>query len=999
MKRPIQTIRYSLLKRTLFLLFFILNWAGGVVAQLQVYNHPELKWRTIETEHFFVHFHQDEERTASLVAKIAEEIYEPITSLYEYIPDGKIHFIVRDHDDESNGAAFYYDNKIEVWASAMDFQLRGTHNWLRNVVTHEYCHLISLGAGRKMPRQIPAVYLQWLDYEKEKRPDVIHGYPNTLVSFPMAGTIIPPWFAEGMAQFHRAGLDYDTWDTHRDMVLRTAVLGERLLPLSEMAVFGKNSLGNERVYNQGYGLTLYLVGQYGEAVLRDLVKAMTTPWRMSFSGAVKKVLQKSERALYDEWVDWLGQGFSKGSDRVRQNLVQGQILEQSGMGNFHPVFSPDGKRIAYLSNRGGDYLSQMNLTLYDLTSGKRRRLVSGVTSSVSWSPDGKKLVYAKKTARTRQGSHYYDLYTYDLKNRKEKRITRSLRARQPNWSLDGRRLVFIVEEDGTSNLAVVGVNGRGFKKISSFKNGEQIYSPRWFGNDGKIVFALSEERDGRDIAVIDSSGLNLQYLVETEDDERDPFPDVDGKNLYYSSDRTGIFNLYELDLTSGRETQLTNVLGGAFMPSVDPEGRLVYSLFTEAGYKIARIEPVEEIFPEVTLYTTPYREIQEQGDSQEWDISRFDDGEIPDYPSRPYKPLFSKISFLPRVMMDYPQKIKIGTYFYGSDYLDKISILGGVAVNGLIDTDIFGLFEYKRFYPTLFLEAYHQRRHTSDDEFDYSFDLMEVDLGADWRLSDNHLLRSAYVFSRYSAKMSGELQGQEFKFPYTYHIGNVLQFKWTYRKILPSVESGIAPSRGRLITLQVERAWQRFLDDFEVHQDYGTLVEKYRHYNYDQIFMDWREYVAVPLLSHSIALRWRAGIIDQHLESFYNFFAGGIDGLKGYPYYSIEGRRLFHLGLAYRFPIFRRMGLRFFFMNFNKLYFSLYGDVGNAWDRGGIDEIDWKRDVGIQIRLGLVAFYTYPMSLFFDAAYGLDRFENKEQKIWYGKEWRMYFGILFDFLD
>ena len=97
--------------------------------------------------------------------------------------------------------------------------------------------------------------------------------------------------------------------------------------------------------------------------------------------------------------------------------------------------------------------------------------------------------------------------------------------------------------------------------------------------------------------------------------------------------------------------------------------------------------------------------------------------------------------------------------------------------------------------------------------------------------------------------------------------------------------------------------------------------------------------------------------------------------------------------------------MRFFFMNFNKLYLSLYGDVGDAWDHGGfkVYERSWweqaKQDVGIQIRLGLVAFYTYPMSLFFDAAYGLDRFENKEQKIWYGKEWRIYFGILFDFLD
>ena len=159
-----------------------------------------------------------------------------------------MHFIIRDHDDDSNGAAYYYDNKIEIWAPAINFELRGSHNWLRNVISHEYSHIISMGAARRMPRMVPAVYFQWLDYEDEKRPDVIHGYPKTVVSYPLAGTIITPWFAEGVAQLQRAGFDYDNWDTHRDMVLRTAVLEDELLPISGMSQFGKNSLGNERVY-------------------------------------------------------------------------------------------------------------------------------------------------------------------------------------------------------------------------------------------------------------------------------------------------------------------------------------------------------------------------------------------------------------------------------------------------------------------------------------------------------------------------------------------------------------------------------------------------------------------------------------------------------------------------------------------------------------------------------------------------------------------------------
>jgi len=322
-------------------LIFILSMP--LWAQMAEYNHPELKWRTIETEHFYVHFHEGTERTASLAAKIAEDIYGPVTKLYEYEPDGKIHFIIRDHDDTSNGAAFYYNNKVEIWAPSLDFIFRGAHNWLRNVITHELSHMISLGAARKMSRHLPAIYFQWLDYENEKRPDVIHGYPNKLVSFPWAGTVMPMWFAEGMAQFQRAGFQYDTWDTHRDMLLRTSVLDDALLSMDQMEVLDYNSLNSERVYNQGYGLTTYLAAQYGESVLKDLTQAMKKPLRLQFSGAVQKVLHKSDSDVYQEWKTWLKNSYAAEIKLVLENPVQGEQIVSEGLANLYPVQFPNRK--------------------------------------------------------------------------------------------------------------------------------------------------------------------------------------------------------------------------------------------------------------------------------------------------------------------------------------------------------------------------------------------------------------------------------------------------------------------------------------------------------------------------------------------------------------------------------------------------------------------------------------------------------------------------------
>ena len=80
------------------------------------HNHPELEWQTFETEHFIFHYHNETERSCREAATVAENIYFPITQFYDFEPDSKTHIILKDTDDYANGAAYYYDNKIEIWA-------------------------------------------------------------------------------------------------------------------------------------------------------------------------------------------------------------------------------------------------------------------------------------------------------------------------------------------------------------------------------------------------------------------------------------------------------------------------------------------------------------------------------------------------------------------------------------------------------------------------------------------------------------------------------------------------------------------------------------------------------------------------------------------------------------------------------------------------------------------------------------------------------------------
>ncbi len=985
------------------LLLSLSLWGRTASAQWEGYNHPELRWFTIETEHFEVHFHEGTERTAREVARIAESVYEPITSLYDYEPDGKVHFIIRDHDDNSNGAAFYYDQKIEIWAPALDFELRGTHEWLPNVVTHEFTHLISLGAARKFSRRIPGFYFQWIGYEKERRPDVIYGYPNVIVSYPIAGTVVPMWFAEGVAQFQRAGLNHDYWDTHRDMLLRTAVLADSLLSLNQMGVFGKDGLGNERVYNQGFALTLYIARTYGEEAVARLTRALRSPFALTFSAACRKVLHKSERELYEEWRQFLKTKYEHATAGLRAALVEGDLAWTKGVANLHPRFSPDGKKLVFLSSRGAGYFSSSSLCLMDVATRKVKVLVPGVTSPASWMPEGKRIVYAKLHRVNRQGSHYFDLYVYDLEKKESRKITHGVRAYAPAAKPTGLWIACVTQRDGTQNLTLVTIDGGAVRQLTNFRDGETLYTPVWSPDGKKIVVSAGREH-GRCLLVYDVETSKLDTLLALPGDVRDPTFSPDGRYLYFSWDGTGIFNIYRMRFPRGKPEPLTSVLGGAFTPAVNAEGQLFYASFRADGYKLAMIRKVQPL-PRKTLayrlrrnWLAPKAKVAEATDGRSVRVAD----------PRPYSSEYGQLFFLPRFVVDYGIP-KIGTYVYSSEMLDRLSVLAGGALNREGDFDLFGIFEYRRLAPTVFLELYALSRHLDEDievlenypkvNTRIRFNLLEADLGLRQRLSDQLWAVLTLRHSRYTSHIGDFFfQNRLWVSPKnTYYIGTELFFDLDLNQVARTVDAAISPRAGRRVHLQLGYHWNNFFKDFSTDNPYGTLQEVYTPYRYSSAELDWREYVGLPFSGHALGLRFRGGWIDRRVDSFFNFFAGGLPGLKGYPYYSIEGRKLLHFGLTYRFPLARTLELAFGPIQAQKLYAALFVETGNAFDEGRVPWRDFRADAGVQLRVQAYSFYAYPTQIFFDAAYGFSRFEHLGQT--YGREVRLYFGIAFDFLD
>jgi Tol biopolymer transport system component len=591
--------------------------------------------RQIVTDHFYVYFDGNSERTAKRVADVAEEVFDALASSFGFYEEfSRIHILVHDDQDFSNGFANYYQNRVEIWASDLDFpHLRGSHEWIKLVVTHEVAHIISLKVAAKGP--FNAVIFQSGQFNQN---------PDFVLQLPWLHLAAPMWYVEGIAQYADEEIGYDKWDTHRDMLLRMATLEDDLLTYDEMSVFAHSSIHSEMVYNQGFAFLRYIRDRFGRGKAEAMIQEVGY---FRFDGAVKKVLGISARDLYAEWKQDLRLKYTDQAGNLLQtrlgtrqevldrseltdfdlNLLmaqfderfEGDLLIDGGSFDLQPTISPDGTKLAYLSNEGSDFVIT-TIWIQDLLTGERRNTRQRAVTALSWTSDGRSVVYGRRVGA------FYDLFTYDIETKKAKRASANLRIRDPAVSPDGKTVAFLRNEDGGTNIGLMNLDGTEVRYLTNNNDGTLYYSPNWSPDGKTIVFSVFRGED-RDIAVIDADSptfvrvqgrkipdtdslafadvARFRPLIHSSADERDPAWLPDGSGIVFSSDQEGIFNIYEFNLTTGAVTRRSDVPGGAFQATVSPDGNLIvyagyhadnYSLFT-----LDRRTSLEEDTPVVSI--------------------------------------------------------------------------------------------------------------------------------------------------------------------------------------------------------------------------------------------------------------------------------------------------------------------------------------------------------------------------------------------------------------
>ena len=241
----------------------------------------------------------------------------------------------------------------------------------------------------------------------------------------------------------------------------------------------------------------------------------------------------------------------------------------------HPSWSPDGKRIAFMSDRDGHVnilggLLNYEIYVMDADGGNPQNLTNDPNSdsSPSWSPDGKRIVFASNRDGNRDGNREnYEIYVMDTDGNNQQRLTdNDFYDTHPSWSPDGERIAFISRRDGhfigefglSSEIYVMDADGKNTRRLTN--NRKDDWAPSWSPDGERIAFAADRKGDdvNDEIYVMDADGGNQRRLTNNRVHDKSPSWSSDGKRIVFSSYRDGNAEIYVMDNDGGNQQKLTN---------------------------------------------------------------------------------------------------------------------------------------------------------------------------------------------------------------------------------------------------------------------------------------------------------------------------------------------------------------------------------------------------------------------------------------------------------
>ena len=436
---------------------------------------------------------------------------------------------------------------------------------------------------------------------------------------------LPLWMIEGLAEY----LSIGRVDAHTALWMRDAVLHNDLPRLKDLnaARYFPYRWGQAfwafvaGVYGDGVIRPLFMnTAKYGLEPAFALTLGTTTD-------SLSVVWQRTLRNHYGQWVQVGKKGDKKdkydgftGLVGSNQRMPGKKVLSDENAGNMNicPVLSPNGKYVVYLSEKN---LLTVDLYLADAKTGKILKKVASasqdahidqfnaIESAGTWAPDNKRFafdVYQKGESV---------LIIKDLfkgKTLQKISIPGVPAFSNPTWSPDGKTIVVSGLVNGQTDLYAYDLKSKKVRRLTNDKYAEIL--PAWSA-DGKFLsystdqFSMERGRTNgvwtMNLAIMDyASGQAENIDVFPGADNLNPQFDKAG-NLLFLSNRDGFRNLYRYDLNDKKVYQLTKLATGItgitpYAPALtvaEDRDRILYTYYTNGDYVIYQARP-EDFTPE-----------------------------------------------------------------------------------------------------------------------------------------------------------------------------------------------------------------------------------------------------------------------------------------------------------------------------------------------------------------------------------------------------------------
>ncbi len=570
-------------------------------------NDPALDWWTIETAHFRIHYEKNLEPVAEHLARLSESIHDRLVVPLGYKPDDKTEVALTDVTDSANGSATALPfNTIRLFVTAPDDlrPLGDYEDWMLGLMTHEYVHILHV--------------------------DNVSGIPsvaNTIVGKNLIPNQVQPrWILEGLATLLET--TYTSGGRVRsslfDMQMRADFLDDNVATLAQISSDARRWPQGTLWYLYGSRFMRWITDIYGQDVWRAIAAdygAAVIPW--GINRAIRRQTGRTYVELYEGFKKQTKERYDRQMRQVeKRGLREGERLTYHGFSLAYPKWVPERARtgggkyqIDYFRADGHARTGVYRIDLADAEDGERidetfivRTADSG---PVDYGPEGQMVFSGVVPFRRIYRRHdLFELPKGETATRGwesyRERLTVGLRADAATVSPSGRNVVFRRNDQGTSRLMIADRSPTGeLSRVRTFVKNQafdQAFTPSYSPDGSQIVYSAWSAGGFRDLRLVDTRTGQEKSLTFDRAIDMQPTWSADGSKIYFSSDRTGIFNVYELTLDSGKLRQVTNVRNGALMPSVSEDGKLLtYVGYTSKGYDlwVMRLDPERYLEPVV----------------------------------------------------------------------------------------------------------------------------------------------------------------------------------------------------------------------------------------------------------------------------------------------------------------------------------------------------------------------------------------------------------------